>query len=219
MVAPRNRAAFSSSVIRPSHSTLRPSPLAQRVTSAGRRSRPTARRRGRGERTRRAAPRHPCAARAARGRRSPVACRRVASPSAYRSTSTPFGTISQSVPNVSATWRAACSDTAVAMARRRSADARASGTSGTRVAARPRGMEGADRGDRGTEERGVVGPRRKGSCRCTTSGSNVRSASIVRRATARPVAIGEIEPLLTHAHARPDRRDPRLRRRAVARRR
>jgi hypothetical protein len=40
------------------------------------------------------------------------------------------------------------------------------------------------------------GPGDRGSWRWSTSGSKVRSASSVRRATARPVAIGATEPLL-----------------------
>ncbi len=41
-----------------------------------------------------------------------------------------------------------------------------------------------------------LGPGESGSWRWSTSGWNVRSASIVRRATARPLAMGATEPLL-----------------------
>src|SRR5205085_5322565 len=100
-------------------------------------------------------------------------------------------------PNVSMIWRAAWSDTAVAIVIRRN-----SGRSGDRNAwyqgLRP------GRAEWNVPTVGIAvptsaawfAPGENGSWRCTTSGSKVWSASMVRRATARPVATGATEPLL-----------------------
>ena len=55
-------------------------------------------------------------------------------------------------------------------------------------------MERADRRHLGADEHRTLAPGENGSCRCTTSGSNERSASSVRLATALPDVIGAIDP-------------------------
>ena len=196
MSARRSRSAFWASLTRPSHSTCGtpraqslsrwgPSPAIQRSASRSRSAK---------------ASRSTAAPLRGSSRPTKKMVGRVVvgvSPCAKRSTSTPFGTISHCVAKVSSTWRAAWADTAVATVRRRS-----SGRNGDRNVwyhgFRPW------RAEWNVPTAGIVvptsaawlAPGLNGSCRCSTSGSKVFSASIVRRATARPAATGATDPLL-----------------------
>ena len=145
----------------------------------------------------------------------------VTGPVARLATSTPFGTISHSPPKVWVTWRLASSETAVrhGQAAHHRPEAGPEGLVPA-VAARARGVEGADRGERGADERGVVGAGRR-----TARGGGARRARTCATprwcAGRRPgrLAIGATEPLLGHPGARTDGGDARLGRRTVARER
>ncbi len=118
-------------------------------------------------------------------------------PVARPATSTPLGRISHSPPKVWVTWRLASSDTAVDTARRRIMGRRP----GRNVSYQPLRP---DRAEWNVPTAGMVvptsaawlGPGESGSWRWSTSGPKVRNASMVRRATARPLAMGATDPLL-----------------------
>jgi hypothetical protein len=195
-VAARRRAAFSRSEMAPSHSTpgtsrarsssvWGPSPATQ---STAPRSRP---------------------AKASRSTASPLRgswrpTKKMTGRStghgsapANRSTSTPLGSTSYVPPNASSAMRRAPSDTAVrtvTWSSKRRAGRRKSWYQ--RFA--PSEYEAWKVPTAGTSAPSSVAwfdPGTSGSCRCSTSGPNTRSASSVRRATALPDAIGATEPL------------------------
>ena len=217
MVAPRRRACFSSSRHPPEPLDPRHPAPAQRVVVAGRRRRPRGRRHARGRRTRRAAPPGPSGARAGRRRGSPA--RPTASRGRRRgwATSTPFGRISHSPPKVWVTWRLASSETAVDTARRRIIGLQA-GPEGLvpAVAAGAGGVERADRGEGGADERGVVGPGRQGLVEVEHVG--LERAQRLDGAPGDGPAAGDRRhrAVAGHPGARPDGGDAGLGRRAVA---
>ena len=191
---------------------------AQSLSRARRRS-PRGRRRGRARRTRRAAPRGPCAARGGRRRRSRARRRRRCAPRRARARR-PRWAGSRTRSRTSAQiWRLASSDTAVATASRRIIGLRP----GRNVSYQPlRPVRGEwnvpTAGMRGADERGVVGAGRERLVQVQRRRvGSVRRASIVRRATARPVAMGATEPLLGTRELGPTVVIARLGRRAVAR--
>ena len=215
-VAPRRRACFS--VV--GHAAEPLDPRARRGRAALAvcgpvADRPTARRRARARRTRRAAPPVPCGGSwrptkkiAGRGATAwPARARATA-------TSTPLGRISQSAAERER-------DLALRVLRHRGARPRAAASSAAAASRnvsyqplRPgaRRVERADRGDRRCR-RARRGSARatSGSCRCSTSGSNVRSASIVRRGDGAAGGDRRDRAVARHARARADGGDARAR--------